>query len=164
MKKSWVSIVVVILVILVLGYMGRHRLRAMLGGSTPAPAPTQETTMAPASAMPSEASTSAITMTKSSIAKGNYLTDSKGMTLYMFDKDKPGVSNCTGSCLTTWPPFLQGTPVPASMSTGVTVFKKADGSMQYAYKGMPLYYYSKDKAVGDVTGDGVGGVWHLVKP
>lgn len=29
---------------------------------------------------------------------------------------------------------------------------------------MPLYYWVKDKKPGDVTGDGVNGVWHVAKP
>ncbi|MCB1351011.1 MAG: hypothetical protein KDK11_21085, partial [Maritimibacter sp.] len=31
-------------------------------------------------------------------------------------------------------------------------------------KGMPLYTWVNDTAPGDVTGDGVNGVWHLAKP
>ena len=31
----------------------------------------------------------------------------------------------------------------------------------WAYKGWPLYYWFKDTMAGDITGDGVGGVWHL---
>jgi predicted lipoprotein with Yx(FWY)xxD motif len=29
---------------------------------------------------------------------------------------------------------------------------------------MPLYYYSGDKNIGEINGDGIEGVWHLVKP
>ncbi len=29
---------------------------------------------------------------------------------------------------------------------------------------MPIYYYSKDQTAGDITGQGVGGVWYLVAP
>lgn len=39
-----------------------------------------------------------------------------------------------------------------------------DGSKQWAYKGKPVYYWVKDKAAGDKTGDGVAGVWHIIKP
>ncbi len=46
----------------------------------------------------------------------------------------------------------------------MTVVKRTDGTLIYAYKGMPIYYYEKDQKAGDITGDGVGGVWHLVKP
>jgi len=36
--------------------------------------------------------------------------------------------------------------------------------MQVTYNGIPLYYYSKDTKPGDTTGEGVGGIWHVVKP
>lgn len=104
-----------------------------------------------------------ILMTKTDTAKGNYLTDTKGMTLYIFDKDTSNKSNCAGTCLTTWPPFK----APASSQTlpaNIGVIKNADGSMQYTWKQMPLYYYAPDKQAGDIKGDGVGGVWHIVKP
>ena len=39
-------------------------------------------------------------------AKGKVLTDSKGMTLYTFDKDAGGKSACNGPCATNWPPLM----------------------------------------------------------
>ncbi len=98
------------------------------------------------------------------MAKGtNILTDAKGMTLYTFDKDTKNTSSCTGQCLLNWPPFMVSGQVPTSLPENLGTMKKADGSMQYTYKGMPLYYYVGDKKPGDMTGDGVGGVWHVVK-
>ncbi|HSX23606.1 MAG TPA: hypothetical protein VLE74_00705 [Candidatus Saccharimonadales bacterium] len=38
-----------------------------------------------------------IVTTKTDSKKGDYLTDSTGMTLYTYGPDKPGVSNCSGS-------------------------------------------------------------------
>jgi len=38
-------------------------------------------------------------------AKGEVLTDAKGMTLYTFDKDASGTSNCYDACATKWPPL-----------------------------------------------------------
>ncbi len=35
---------------------------------------------------------------------------------------------------------------------------------QVVYAGFPLYYYAKDKAPGDTTGQGVGGTWFVVTP
>ena len=97
------------------------------------------------------------------MAKTGDLTDAKGMTLYTFDKDTKDVSNCTGKCLVNWPPFMVSGQAPTALPANVGTFKKADGSMQYTFKGMPLYYYIGDKNAGDTTGDGVGGVWHVVK-
>lgn len=39
---------------------------------------------------------------------------------------------------------------------------RTDGTMQWAYEGKPLYLWTKDTKPGDVTGDGVGGVWHVI--
>lgn len=44
------------------------------------------------------------------------------------------------------------------------VITREDGSKQSAYKGKPLYYWAKDTKPGDVSGDGVKGVWHTAKP
>lgn len=39
-----------------------------------------------------------------------------------------------------------------------------DGAKQWAYKGKPLYLWTKDTKPGDKTGDGVNGVWKIAKP
>lgn len=41
-------------------------------------------------------------------AKGDTLVDPAGMTLYMFDLDRPGKSACDATCTTNWPPFQPG--------------------------------------------------------
>ena len=40
--------------------------------------------------------------------------------------------------------------------------KRKDGRLQSTYDGKPLYFYAGDKKKGDKTGDGIGGVWHIV--
>ena len=87
------------------------------------------------------------------------LTDFNGMTLYIFDKDTPGVSNCYDSCAEKWPPLFAD--ADAMAEGDFSVVQRTDGSAMWAYKGMPLYYWYEDTAPGDITGDGVGGVWHL---
>ncbi|NMA98246.1 MAG: hypothetical protein GX970_09085 [Phyllobacteriaceae bacterium] len=87
------------------------------------------------------------------------LTDANGMTLYIFDKDEPGVSNCYDDCAAKWPPlFAEET---AADEGDFTVVERTDGTKMWAYKGWPLYYWVDDLAPGDISGDGVGGVWHL---
>ena len=45
-----------------------------------------------------------------------------------------------------------------------TVIKRDDGSMQWAYQGMPLYTFVMDKEAGDMTGDGkMDGAWKVAK-
>ena len=47
-------------------------------------------------------------------SKGKALVDAKGMTLYVFDKDAAGKSNCNGPCATNWPPFTAAADAKAS--------------------------------------------------
>jgi predicted lipoprotein with Yx(FWY)xxD motif len=94
--------------------------------------------------------------------KGKTLVDDKGMTLYIFDRDAAGKSNCSGACATNWPPLAAGADAKATGDW--TVVARDDGAKQWAYKGKPLYHWSKDTKPGDVTGDGVNGVWHIAAP
>ena len=48
------------------------------------------------------------------------------------------------------------------MEEGWATVKRKDGRVQSTYDGKPLYFYSGDKKKGDKTGDGIGGVWHIV--
>ena len=93
--------------------------------------------------------------------QGDILTDAKGMTLYVFDKDTPGVSNCYDKCAANWPPLAA--PADAMAMGEWTVVERKDGTRMWAYKGMPLYTFVKDKAPGDVTGEGAAGVWHVAR-
>jgi predicted lipoprotein with Yx(FWY)xxD motif len=34
--------------------------------------------------------------------------------------------------------------------------------MQWTYDKKPLYFFADDKKKGDMAGDGLGGVWHVV--
>lgn len=87
------------------------------------------------------------------------LTDAKGMTLYIFDKDQAGVSNCYDQCATNWPPLMAD--AAAKPEGDFTVVDRKDGTKMWAYKTLPLYFWKNDKKPGDISGDGVGGVWHL---
>ncbi len=86
------------------------------------------------------------------------LTDAKGMTLYIFDKDAGGKSACNGPCATNWPPLMVAGNAMASGDWTIVV--RDDGGKQWAYKGKPLYTWVKDAKPGDKTGNGVNGVWH----
>lgn len=92
----------------------------------------------------------------------SYLMDTNKMTLYTFDKDAKGVSNCYDDCAVKWPPLYgeAGMDLPA----GYSLVERKDGQHQVAYKGKPLYLWFKDKKPGDMTGDGVKGVWHTARP
>jgi predicted lipoprotein with Yx(FWY)xxD motif len=88
------------------------------------------------------------------------LAAQNGMTLYTFDNDKDGVSACYDACAVAWPPYL-GKEGDAMM-TDWTMVKRTDGAMQWAYDGKPLYFFKDDAAKGDMKGDGLKGVWHVI--
>lgn len=89
------------------------------------------------------------------------LTDAEQMSLYTFDNDHKNSSNCTRGCAQAWPPLLANHN--AKTSGPFSIFQRNDGTWQWALSGQPLYTRSTDKQPGDMTGDGVGGVWHLAK-
>ena len=93
---------------------------------------------------------------------GEVFTDAKGMTLYTYDEDSPGKSNCTGICAVVWPPVIAAEAVEPT--GGFTTITRDDGTQQWAYGDMPLYGYVSDAAPGDTSGDGVDGVWHAALP
>lgn len=95
-------------------------------------------------------------------SKGKALVDAKGMTLYIFDRDAAGKSNCNGQCAQNWPPLMAA--ANATAPGDWSVITRDDGSKQWAYKGKPLYLWVKDTKPGEVTGDGVNNVWHVAKP
>jgi predicted lipoprotein with Yx(FWY)xxD motif len=87
-----------------------------------------------------------------------------GMTLYTFTKDTAGegTSACNAACATAWPPL--GVADTARPMGGYTIIVRQDGKKQWAYKGWPLYYWSKDTKAGDKTGDGFNGAWKVARP
>ncbi|NMM36620.1 MAG: hypothetical protein HHJ09_03775 [Glaciimonas sp.] len=91
------------------------------------------------------------------------LTNAAGMTLYSFDKDaaNSGKSACNGPCAANWIPFAAQ---KADQSKGdYSTIMRDDGQKQWAFRGKPLYLWSKDRKPGDKTGDGFNSVWHIVK-
>ena len=105
--------------------------------------------------------TSQVVTTKTSPTLGQYLADPNNKALYTYGSDTTGVSNCAGSCLTNWP-IYSAASASATLPANITVIKRADGGSQYAYKGMPLYYFTSDSA-GQVTGDGIAN-FSVAKP
>lgn len=93
---------------------------------------------------------------------GKIFTDASGMTLYTYDKDEAGKTNCYDQCATNWPPLkAEASDQPEG---DWTIVERTDGTRMWAYDGKPVYTFIKDEKAGDVTGDGVGGVWHIAKP
>lgn len=86
------------------------------------------------------------------------------MTLYTFDNDVAGSgkSMCNGPCATNWPPLMAAEADKASGN--YTIITRDDGKKQWAVKGKPVYFWSKDTKPGDKTGDGFNKVWHTAMP
>ncbi|TBN40351.1 hypothetical protein EYE42_08080 [Paracoccus subflavus] len=92
---------------------------------------------------------------------GEVFADANRMTLYVFDKDTPGTSNCNDLCAVAWPPLLA--PADAEATGDFAPIRRSDGQMQWAHKGRPLYLWKDDRKPGDMTGDGYNGVWHVAR-
>jgi predicted lipoprotein with Yx(FWY)xxD motif len=99
---------------------------------------------------------------------GTILTGPNGMTLYLYTKDTPGVSNCYDRCATNWPPLLlksgEQPAAPAGLKGTLGTTTRKDGSIQVTFNGGPLYFWNKDKAPGDTTGQNVNSVWFVLNP
>ena len=98
-------------------------------------------------------------------ALGYVLAAANGQVVYTYDKDtKGGTPTCTGSCAAIWPP-LTGNPVASPADTGLGTLgtvSDANGAKQVTYNGKPLYTFKGAKPL-SVKGNGVGGVWHVIK-
>ena len=92
--------------------------------------------------------------------KGGMMVDPQGMTLYTFDKDSGGKSMCNDDCAKNWPPLMA--PADAKADGKWTAIKRDDGKMQWAYDGKPLYTFIKDEKPGEMKGDKMKDVWHVV--
>jgi predicted lipoprotein with Yx(FWY)xxD motif len=140
------------------------------GGTTTAPssaaATSAPTSSAPASSMSTPAAASELKVAESKV--GQIVVDGKGMSVYYYTKDTKdsGTSACTGGCLTAWPPVTttSATPSVEGVMGTLGTIATPDGKKQVTINGMPIYYYAKDKAAGDITGQGVNSVWYLVAP
>ena len=88
-----------------------------------------------------------------------YTMSQTHMALYTFDGDADGISNCYGDCAANWPPAILD--AGSKLGENYTLIPRTDGTMQIAFRGKPLYLFGGDSKIGDISGDGVGGVWHL---
>jgi predicted lipoprotein with Yx(FWY)xxD motif len=101
---------------------------------------------------------------------GAILVDAQGRTLYNLTNNGAAVA-CTSSngCTAVWPPALLPsgqTTVSAGSGVNNVTAVSANGGMQLAYKGLPLYRFSGDPSAGSANGEGImsfGGTWHVVK-
>ena len=99
------------------------------------------------------------------------LVDSKGMTLYMFERDTAHPeSYCYDDCAKAWPPVLVNDSSALSVFQGTNVDKTKLGvvrraetaQFQVTYNGWPLYTWARDTKPGETTGQKVGNVWWVM--
>jgi predicted lipoprotein with Yx(FWY)xxD motif len=101
---------------------------------------------------------------------GRVVVDSKGRTLYLFEKDKNRRSACYGPCATYWPALLtHGKPVAraGAKQSLLGTTRRTNGSQQVTYAGHPLYRFALDRKPGQTSGEGLqdfGGGWDAVSP
>ncbi|WP_434599449.1 SCO0930 family lipoprotein [Streptomyces sp. A5-4] len=99
---------------------------------------------------------------------GDVVVDSKGMTVYRFNKDSawPMKTACTGACLEKWPavPPVEKNDTEGVLKKGFVVFDRPDGIKQQTIDCWPVYTFSGDAKPGDTNGQGVGGTWYAVSP
>lgn len=157
---------------------------ACSAAATPVPSSSGAASSPPASAAASVASAAASSAASAAASTGSapaiatatvgslgtlIVAGSNGMTVYTFAKDvaNSGSSACTGGCIAKWPALTVPagtTPTGGSGVTGKigTITRTDDGSLQVTYNGLPLYFFTGDKAPGDSNGNYTG--WSPVKP
>ena len=85
-------------------------------------------------------------------------TDKNGMTLYVSSLDKEGSSPVEPGEM--WAPHMAKTE--DQLSEGWTHVQRADGSVQLAYLGKLTYLFQGDRGKGDMRGEGLDGIWHVI--
>jgi predicted lipoprotein with Yx(FWY)xxD motif len=105
-----------------------------------------------------------------SSALGHIIVDSRGHTLYLFEKDRRGASACSGACLVYWPPLLTGgtpTAIKGAEHGLLGSIRRGDGTRQVTYAGHPLYRFFGDTKRGQTNGEGLkdfGAAWYALMP
>jgi predicted lipoprotein with Yx(FWY)xxD motif len=111
------------------------------------------------------------TVSLRSSAYGKILVNSKGFTLYLWAKDKPDKSACSGACLSVWPfVIVSGKPtagpgVAASKLGTIAVKVGGKTEKELTYDKHPLYTFVSDVKAGIVSGEGntsFGAPWWVV--
>jgi predicted lipoprotein with Yx(FWY)xxD motif len=123
-------------------------------------------------AAPASGGGAAVIAVASNPKLGKILVDSKGDTVYYFEKDKQGgtTSTCSGACASVWPPVTtSGAPKgqKGASASKLGTIKRSDGTTEVTYNGWPLYTYVGDKKPGDANGNDLtqfGAQWYALTP
>jgi predicted lipoprotein with Yx(FWY)xxD motif len=96
---------------------------------------------------------------------GKIVANGRGLTVYMFTRDRRNKDNCSAACKGVWPPLTtSGKPVAGrGIKRGlIGTIPLGRGVRQVTYAGHPLYTYIADGGPGDtsyVGFDEFGGRW-----
>ncbi len=94
--------------------------------------------------------------------RNSIMVDMQGRGIYTYDLDTdPQRSVCDEMCRILWPPILAS--AKARPHGRFSLASRSDGRKQWAWDGKPLYRWISDRRKGDANGDGVAGVWTLVR-
>jgi predicted lipoprotein with Yx(FWY)xxD motif len=112
---------------------------------------------------PPKKETPAVPIKFSQTQRGTVLADSRGMTLYYFDRDDTGnKSTCDGKCTEKWIPLAASDDAKALGD--FTVIVRSDHSKMWAYRYRPLYTSPADTVPGDTNGFDPSNLWHIARP
>jgi predicted lipoprotein with Yx(FWY)xxD motif len=155
MKTSTIVWTIIIIVIIIGGAWWYFS----SGPMSPAPAATTTTTSTTAAPVVSVGTNSTL---------GSILVAANGMTLYTYNKDTAGISNCTPQCLANWPAYSPAAGASLTVGAGITgtlgtITRSDNGATQLTYNGMPLYFFVQDTAAGQATGQNQDG-FTVVQP
>ncbi len=106
---------------------------------------------------------------------GEILVGPNGRTLYVYQDDEGEEVGyqCDESCSENFPPLVVSHPAFLDLSGSAAgilaaIERHADSwrasRVQVTYGGQPLYYWSRDVLPGQVTGDGIAGLWRVARP
>jgi predicted lipoprotein with Yx(FWY)xxD motif len=99
---------------------------------------------------------------------GPVLVDARGRTLYVFEKDRKGMSACDTACVKFWPPLVSRAAPGAGKGVHKSLLattRRQDGRRQVTYAGRPLYTFVGDKTAGQTSGEGLtnfGAEWYAL--
>lgn len=96
---------------------------------------------------------------------GEVLTDTDGLTLYIFTDDAEGVSNCVDTCADIWPRVIaENVETRGELDIEVGLVDGDEAERQVTVNGRPVYTYSGDSEPGMATGQGLLGKWWVLDP
>lgn len=92
-----------------------------------------------------------------STVRGRMVVNERRYSVYVSDKDAPNKSNCFDRCANTWMPMAA--PASAQAMGDWSIFQRAPGIRQWAYRKRPVYIFSEDSGPVSQEGADVPG-WH----